>query len=144
MLRKLVDELGIPFVTTQMGKGVVDERSPLFLGTAALSSGDFVHRAVEAADLIINVGHDIVEKPPFFMEPDGIEVIHLNFFSAAIDPVYFPQIEVVGDIANSIWQINESLERHNGNKPAAAEELGVSLKTLYNKVNQASGLEKSA
>lgn len=40
--------------------------------------------------------------------------------------------------------INESLQRHNGNKPAAAEELGVSLKTLYNKVNQASGLEKSA
>jgi len=40
--------------------------------------------------------------------------------------------------------IHESLQRHNGNKPAAAEELGVSLKTLYNKVNQASGLEKSA
>ncbi len=40
--------------------------------------------------------------------------------------------------------INESLQRHNGNKPAAAEELGVSLKTLYNKVNQASELEKSA
>ena len=40
--------------------------------------------------------------------------------------------------------IHESLQRHNGNKPEAAEELGVSLKTLYNKVNQASGLEKSA
>ncbi len=40
--------------------------------------------------------------------------------------------------------IHEALQRHGGNKPAAAEELGVSLKTLYNKVNQASGLEKSA
>ena len=43
-----------------------------------------------------------------------------------------------------IQAIQESLERHDGNKPAAAEELGISLKTLYNKLNQASNLEKSA
>lgn len=111
MLRSFVESFGIPCVTTQMGKGVVDERHPLFLGNAALSSGDFVHRAIDAADLIINVGHDVVEKPPFFMHPGGVEVIHVNFFSAAVDPVYFPQIEVVGDIANSFWQINQQLKK---------------------------------
>jgi DNA-binding NtrC family response regulator len=40
--------------------------------------------------------------------------------------------------------IHDALDRHNGNKPAAAEELGVSLKTLYNKLNQSTTLEKSA
>ena len=40
--------------------------------------------------------------------------------------------------------IQDSLQRHDGNKPKVAEELGISLKTLYNKVNQASLLEKSA
>ena len=110
MLRRFIDKFDIPFVTTQMGKGVVDEQDPHFLGNAALSSGDFVHRAIEAADLIINVGHDVVEKPPFFMEPGGVKVIHVNFFSAAVDPVYFPQVEVVGDIANSVWQISEGLQ----------------------------------
>jgi acetolactate synthase-1/2/3 large subunit len=113
VLRSFVEKFGIPFVTTQMGKGVIDEHSPLFLGNAALSSGDFVHRAIESANLIINVGHDVVEKPPFFMHPDGIEVIHVNFFSAAVDTVYFPQIEVVGDIANSIWQIGEALQKQS-------------------------------
>jgi acetolactate synthase-1/2/3 large subunit len=107
----LVTKLGIPFVATQMGKGVLDERDPLCLGTAALSSGDFVHRAIEAADLIVNVGHDVVEKPPFFMEAGGIEVVHINFSTASVDPVYFPQVEVVGDIANSIWQLGERLDR---------------------------------
>jgi two-component system NtrC family response regulator len=29
-----------------------------------------------------------------------------------------------------------SLERHSGNKTAASEELGISIKTLYNKLNQ--------
>ncbi|MDC0936344.1 acetolactate synthase large subunit [Pirellulales bacterium] len=110
MLRQFVKKFGIPFVTTQMGKGVIDERDPLFLGNATLSSGDFVHRAIEAADLIVNIGHDVVEKPPFFMQQGGVEVVHINFSSAAVDPVYFPQVEVVGDIANSVWQITESLE----------------------------------
>jgi len=112
-LRQFVDKFGIPFVTTQMGKGVIDEHSPLFLGNAALSSGDFVHRAVEAADLIINVGHDVVEKPPFLMQNNGLEVIHVNFSTAMVDTVYFPQVEVVGDIANSIWQIAQSLTTQN-------------------------------
>ena len=40
--------------------------------------------------------------------------------------------------------IYDALERHEGNKPAAAEELGVSLKTLYNKLNQAAESEKAA
>ena len=110
MLRRFVAKFGIPFVTTQMGKGVIDERDPLFLGNTALSDGDFVHRAVEAADLIINVGHDVVEKPPFFMRAGGVKVIHINFSSAVVDPVYFPQVEVVGDIANSIWRLLEEME----------------------------------
>jgi acetolactate synthase I/II/III large subunit len=110
MLRALVDKQGIPFITTQMGKGVVDENHPLFLGNAAVSSKDFPHCALDVADLIINVGHDVVEKPPFIMESGERKVLHINFISAAIDPVYFPQAAMVGDIANSIWQINEALE----------------------------------
>ena len=109
MLNRLIDHSGIPLFTTQMGKGVVDERHPQYLGCAALSSGDFIHRAIEAADLILNVGHDVVEKPPFFMEHGGKQVIHVHFSSAQVDPVYFPQAEVVGDIANSLWQITEAL-----------------------------------
>ncbi|WP_371196221.1 acetolactate synthase large subunit [Glaciecola sp. SC05] len=109
MLGQFVDKTGIPFITTQMGKGVINEGHKLFMGNTALSSGDFVHRAIERADLIINVGHDVVEKPPFFMHVGGQQVMHINFETAAVDPVYFPQLEVVGDIANSIWQINEAI-----------------------------------
>ena len=114
MLREFVDKTGIPFVTTQMGKGVLNESDPLFAGNTALSDGDFVHRAISRADLIINVGHDVVEKPPFFMHDDGKKVIHINFEPAAVDPVYFPQAEVVGDIANSIWQIKEKVSPQSG------------------------------
>ena len=109
MLRRLVDKTSIPFFSTQMGKGVVGE-TECWTGTAALSTGDYVHRLIEHADCIVNVGHDVVEKPPFLMRTGRRTVIHVNFSSAEVDPVYFPQLEVVGDIANAIWQINERIE----------------------------------
>ena len=109
MLREFIDKTGIPFLTTQLGKGVIDERHPKFVGCAALSAGDFVHRAVEASDCIVNIGHDVIEKPPFFMKPGGAEVIHVSTRTAEVDPVYFPQIEIIGDIANAIWQLKEAI-----------------------------------
>ncbi len=111
MLTKFVEKTGMPFVTTQLGKGVIDERSPLFMGCAALSAGDYVHRAIDAADLIINVGHDVIEKPPFFMKPGGTEVIHVSYNTAMVDPVYFPQVEVIGDIGNAIWQLKNGVKK---------------------------------
>lgn len=101
---------GIPFFCTQMGKGVVDESSDLFLGTAALSDKDYLHDYIKAADLIINIGHDVVEKPPFFMEHGGTQVIHVNYKSAKVDQIYFPQIEVIGHIMLSLDRLCELIE----------------------------------
>ncbi len=109
-LTKFVNEIGIPFFNTQLGKGIIDERNDLYLGTAALSDYDFIHEAIDHADLIVNVGHDIIEKPPFFMDAENDQkVIHLNFFEAEIDAVYFPQHNVIGDIASSVNSLTELL-----------------------------------
>lgn len=112
-LRDFVDGTGIYFFNTQMGKGVIDERHEQYLGTAALSSNDFVHAGIDAADLIINVGHDVIEKPPFFMEKGGKKVIHLNFSPAEVDQVYFPQLNVVGDITNAIKQLTARIKKQS-------------------------------
>jgi len=109
-LTNLIDKTGIYFFNTQLGKGVVDERHDQFIGTAALSSNDFLHCAIERADLVVNIGHDVIEKPPFFMEKGGKKVIHINFFAAHIDDVYFPQLNVVGDISTSVDRIAEKVK----------------------------------
>ncbi|MBT5026794.1 MAG: acetolactate synthase large subunit [Nitrospinaceae bacterium] len=110
-LTKLINKTGIYSFNTQMGKGVINEGDPRFLGTAALSSKDYLHCAIDRADLIINVGHDVIEKPPFFMSVGGAKVIHINYFSASVDEVYFPQLSVVGDIAGSIDRLVGKIEK---------------------------------
>lgn len=106
-LKNFIDKTGIPFVATQMGKGVVDEGSELYIGTAALSNDDYVHRAIEQADLVIMIGHDITEKPPVL---DHKRIVHINFYSADIDTVYSPIVEVIGDISHSLWAMSEQIK----------------------------------
>jgi acetolactate synthase-1/2/3 large subunit len=111
MLRRLVENTGLPFCDTQMGKGVIDSRDPRYMGTAALSDGDYIHAVMGSADLILVVGHDVVEKPPFFMHhTDERKVIHCSYYGAQVDQVYFPQLEVVGDVGNAIWRISEAIK----------------------------------
>lgn len=112
-LTDFVDAIGIPFFNTQMAKGIIDERHELYLGTAALSNDDFLHEAVNAADLIINVGHDTIEKPPFFMDSEkNQKVIHVNYFAAEIDQLYFPHLNVIGDIAETVNDFTKALKPH--------------------------------
>ncbi|WFU42855.1 acetolactate synthase large subunit [Bradyrhizobium sp. CB82] len=105
-----VRRTGIPFFTTQMGKGTVPGGTNLYMGTAALSERDYVHEAIDQADLIIAIGHDTVEKPPFIMGPKGPQVIHVSYTPATVEQVYFPHAEVVGDVGPSLELLADRLE----------------------------------
>ena len=109
-LSAAVRQLRIPFLNTQMGKGAINGNSDLYMGTAALSQKDYVHLAIECADLVITVGHDTVEKSPFIMLPSGPRVVHVDSHPADIDQIYFPEIEVIGDIGKSMTQLADALE----------------------------------
>jgi acetolactate synthase I/II/III large subunit len=109
-LSSFVRRTRIPFFNTQMGKGSVTGGSNLYMGTAALSEGDYVHRAVDRADLIISIGHDTVEKPPFFMGPKGPRVIHVGFTPASVEQVYFPHAEVIGDVGTNMVLLADRIE----------------------------------
>jgi acetolactate synthase-1/2/3 large subunit len=110
-LSSFVARTGLPFFNTQMGKGAVNGGSNLYMGTAALSEGDYVHEAIEAADLIIAIGHDTTEKPPFLMGGEGgPTVIHVSYQSATVEQVYHPDFEVIGDIGASVEALGDCVE----------------------------------
>jgi acetolactate synthase-1/2/3 large subunit len=109
-LSDFVRRVQIPFFNTQMGKGSVSGGSGLYMGTAALSERDYVHDAIDRADLIISIGHDTVEKPPFLMGPKGPTVLHVGYLPATVEEVFFPHAELVGDVGPSLALLADRLE----------------------------------
>jgi acetolactate synthase I/II/III large subunit len=109
-LAQFVLRTRIPYFTTQMGKGTAPGGTALYMGTAALSERDYVHEAIERADLIITIGHDTVEKPPFIMGRDGPKVIHVGYQPAHVEQVYFPQAEIIGDLGPSLRLLADRIE----------------------------------
>jgi acetolactate synthase-1/2/3 large subunit len=126
-LSLFVRRLGIPFFNTQMGKGAVNAGSNLYMGTAALSERDWIHEAVDKADLIISIGHDTVEKPPFIMNENGPRVVHIGATPATVEQVYFPEAEIIGDVGASLAALAGRLE---GKLPNAGALLGLREKIL--------------
>ena len=121
-LSAFVRRAKIPFFNTQMGKGAVNAGSNLYIGTAALSERDWVHEAIDQADLIVSIGHDTIEKPPFLMGRNGPQVIHVGATPATVEQVYFPQAEIVGDVGASLAGLADRLE---GELPHASALLGL-------------------
>ena len=112
-LTKFIQKNNIPFFASQMGKGVVSEDLREYLGTAALTNGDYIHDAIKEADLILSVGYDPIEKPTHLVGEGGTKNIHINFYSADTDAVYYPYLEIIGDIWNIFWQLSEAnIEAH--------------------------------
>src|SRR5713101_3986282 len=111
-LSDFVRRLQIPFFNTQMGKGAVTGGSELYLGTAALSERDYVHDAIDRADLIVAIVHDTVEKPPFLMGKvaGGPRVLYVGYVSANVEQVFYPDAEVIGDIGETMTSLAERLE----------------------------------
>lgn len=111
--RQLVDFLertGIYAVSTQMGKGVLSEDHPQSLFSLGIHSKDYVNCAIEDADLVITVGYNIVEFPPFvWNEGKDKRILHIDFVMAEPDVYYRPELEVVGDISHTLWALKEGL-----------------------------------
>jgi len=109
-LSAFVRRTGMPFFNTQMGKGAVTGCSDLYVGTAALSERDYIHKMIDRADLIIAIGHDTVEKPPFLMGVENNHVMHIGFTPATVERVYHPDMEIIGDVGPGLNRLADLLD----------------------------------
>ncbi|MBT6909651.1 MAG: acetolactate synthase large subunit, partial [Rhodospirillaceae bacterium] len=114
-LRRLAHNSGIGVVNTFMGKGAVSLEDPHCLYTIGLQGRDHVTAAFEASDVVIAVGYDLVEYAPSSWNGKGDKtIVHIDFEPAEIDDDFIVAVDVVGDIADALWQMNELMEERYG------------------------------
>ena len=110
-LRQFCEQTGIGVVSTFMAKGAVDLDADYCLYTVGLGTKDRVNFAIDDADLVITLGFDMVEYHPVLWNPDGNKtIVHADFLPAEIDANYQPDVELVGDLAHTLWMLNERLK----------------------------------
>ena len=118
-LHELARKTGIGVVNTFMGKGAVPMDDVHCLFTMGLGSGDYNNLAFDDADLVISVGYDLVEYSPSAWNrtnKDGKKIVHLDFWPAEVDRDYVPTVEIVSDLADALWQMNEEIGKRYGTR----------------------------
>ena len=107
----LAEHLKIPVVQTMMGKGVISYDSPWRIGVVGIPQRDYVVDAFDEADLVIGIGYDLVECSPAKWYTHEMTIVNISSMPAAVNQRYQPDVEVVGDISESIYQIMRTASR---------------------------------
>jgi acetolactate synthase-1/2/3 large subunit len=116
-LRRLARKTGIPVINTFMGKGAVPRSDPHCLFTIGLQAKDWANHAIDQADVVIAIGYDLVEySPAAWNKTAGKKIVHIDFTGAEVDDAYPIAVEIVADIADALWQLNEELNRRFATK----------------------------
>ncbi|MCZ0953963.1 MAG: acetolactate synthase large subunit [Rhodospirillaceae bacterium] len=109
-LRLFCEKTGIGVLSTFMAKGAVDRSADYCLFTIGLGAKDLPTLVIDEADLVISLGFDMVEYHPRLWNPNrNKRIIHADFLPAEIDDHYHAEVELVGDLAHTLWMFNERL-----------------------------------
>ena len=107
-LKLFIEKTGIYAVHTQMGKGVFSDESEYSLFTTGIHRRDYVNCGIDRADVIITIGYNIVEYPPYVWNGDlSKKIINIDFAEEESDKYYNPDINIIGDISCSLKQLGE-------------------------------------
>ena len=102
-LIRFAEAFHLPVVTTFMAKGTIPANHSLALGVVGLPRRDAVFQRIEAADVVVTVGYDLVEVAPTQWNPArDKKIVHLDCSPADVDAAYTVAVEVTGDLSVSL------------------------------------------
>jgi acetolactate synthase I/II/III large subunit len=109
-LVSFIEKTRIHVVHTQMGKGVVSDASEYSLFTTGVHRRDYVNCGLDLADLVITIGYNVVEYPPYVWNKNlDKKIVNIDFTEGEVDKYYNPAIEVVGDVSLALRQLGAQI-----------------------------------
>lgn len=124
-LRKLLSDYSLPVVETYQAAGVVsrDLEQQSYFGRIGLFRNQVGDQLLQQSDLVIAVGYDPIEYEPRNWNKEGnLRIVNLDTLPAQIDNHYTPIMQLVGNIATSLTELDKLLKEYEYHV-AATEQL---------------------
>ncbi len=127
LLRQVIERHNIPFATTTMAKGMIDEDHPLSVGVIERACRQIQRKLLRSADLIVGLGYDTVEVE---YEAWIADVPLLQIDIEAVDIANSVELahQATGDLDNSLARLAALPAATNGWTP---EELAAHRKAFH-------------
>jgi acetolactate synthase-1/2/3 large subunit len=103
-LRAVIDRHELPFATTTMAKGMIDEDHPLAIGCIERACRQVQRRLLRSADLIVGIGYDTIEVE-YEAWIDGVPLLHIDIEPADVAPSVKLVHQVIGDLDASLARL---------------------------------------
>lgn len=105
-LQQLAETTGVPVLTTFMGKGAIDGKHELSIGTIGFNENDYSMCGLKRADTVLVVGMDYIEYHPQHWNPDRNKtLLHVSGTQPEIDSYYQVELGLVGDVDRLLEQL---------------------------------------
>jgi acetolactate synthase-1/2/3 large subunit len=104
LLKDIVERFNLPFATTTMAKGLIDETHPLSLGCIERARRQVQRRLLHSADLIVGLGYDTVEVEYEAWIGD-VPLLQIDIEPADVAPSVTLAHQVIGDLEQSLRRL---------------------------------------
>ncbi len=111
LIQRVVENHNLPFATTTMAKGLIDERHPLSLGCIERACRQVQRRLLRSADLIVGLGYDTIEVEYEAWIGDT-PLLQIDIEPVDIEPTVKLVHQVVGDLDSSFRRLAAQPETH--------------------------------
>ena len=123
LLRKVIERHSLPFATTTMAKGLIDEDHPLSLGCIERACRQVQRRFLRSADLIVGLGYDTIEVEYEAWIGD-VPLLQIDIEPVDIAPRSSSSHQATGDLDASLARLaalpaaTNTLERAGARRPS--------------------------
>lgn len=121
--RDLIETVGMPFLTTPEGRGIISERHPLALGLTGLYRNVLAKEYIASADLIVTVGsrNEAFQTHRWKDFPAGAKFVQIDISASEIGRNWTPDVAVVGDAGLVLSALTEQLVRSDAARAVSPE-----------------------
>ncbi|WP_280160200.1 acetolactate synthase large subunit [Priestia megaterium] len=106
-LQPFIERLQSPVTHSYMVKGVLSKDHPQNFFTFGFNEKDEVLAGLKEADLLIVIGFDFVERLPKEWNTEKTPILHIDTLPAEVDEYYPIEVELVGDIKQTLRVFNQ-------------------------------------